>query len=148
MEKNKIISEFKTIFLKRTPCYGRCPVYEVKINSDGNVFYKGEMFVEKVGPHFWKIDTESINALNAAINKYEYFSIKAKEHSMPASCCPSCITSICLEDGTNRNINNEYGGDKYPKKLRKFERQIDKIIGIDIYIGKTLRLKTVCHEQE
>lgn len=36
---------FDYIRLKRTMCYGTCPVYNVTVDKEGNVKYEGEMFV-------------------------------------------------------------------------------------------------------
>lgn len=132
----KNISKFKTIKLERTACYGSCPIYQVEILSDGSVHYLGEGFVEQIGQHSWIIDAAAIEALNEAISKYEYFSMKAKEPTEVMTCSPSCITSILLEDGTHREIDNYHGADSFPKKLYKLENKIDEIIGIEKYVGK------------
>lgn len=136
MNINKNISGFKTITLKRTMCYGTCPVYDVEISANGEVNYNGEAFVEKMGQHRWSIQPDAINALNDAIKKFGYFSIKAKEITTDVTCNPSCITSVLMKDGTYREIDNYYGNDEYPEKLKQFERKIDKIIGVKDYIGK------------
>lgn len=49
---------------------------------------------------------------------------------------PSCITSVMMKDGAYREIDNFHGNDQYPERLKRFERKIDKIIGIKDYIGK------------
>ena len=41
---------------------------------------------------------------------------------------PTCITSVLLEDGTYRDIENYYGSKKYPKKLKRFEKRVDEIV--------------------
>lgn len=134
--KSKKISGFKTITLKRTPCYGTCPVYNVEIYAYGEVSYYGEGYVEKLGHHWWTIPPDAIDALNDAIVEYGYFSIKAKEITKDVTCSPSCITSVLLKDGSYREIDNYHGNDQYPEKLKRFERKIDKIIGVKDYIGK------------
>lgn len=46
---------FEYIKLRRTMCYGTCPVYSVVVDKEGDVNYNGEMFVYKNGEHNWKI---------------------------------------------------------------------------------------------
>ena len=95
-----MFSPFKSIKLQRTPCYGSCPVYEVEVFANGKVKFIGEMFVKKIGPHFWKLDSGKIELLNQLICKYDYFNIAEQELNIIMSCSPSCITTIELQDGT------------------------------------------------
>ncbi|MBU1013901.1 MAG: hypothetical protein KKG99_12935 [Bacteroidetes bacterium] len=128
-------SEFEKISLRRTGCMGTCPVYLVEIYSNGKIEYEGENFVKKTGHHSWLIDSQSIKALNKAIHKYNYFTIKPKKIEFEVTCNPSCITSIQLKDGKYREIENYYGNDEYPKILQRLEKRIENIIGIENYIG-------------
>jgi hypothetical protein len=121
---------FKSIKLKRTPCYGSCPVYEVEILANGTVNYNGEMFVEMDGAHSWKIEPENIELLNQLICKYDYFNIQKLNTYKRMTCIPSCITTIELQDGIKRTIENDYGERKYPRLLETFENRIDLIVGI------------------
>jgi len=136
ISKSKNTSGFRTITIKRTMCYGTCPAYNVEINEDGEVNYYGEAFVEKTGYHRWTIQTDAIDALNDAILKYGYFTIKAKEITRDVTCSPSCITSVLMKDGAYREIENYHGNDQYPERLKRFEGKIDSIIGIRNYVGK------------
>ena len=134
--KSKIISGFETITLKRTPCYGTCPVYDVIISANGEVKYNGEAFVEKTGYHRWTIQPDAIEALNGAILKYGYFSIEARDISTYVTCNPSCVTSVLMKDGAFKEFENHHGNDQYPERLKRFERKTDKIIGVKDYVGK------------
>jgi hypothetical protein len=136
MRSKKELSRFETITLERTMCYGTCPCYVVEIKSDGGVTYHGEHYVEKIGDHSWTIGVDAIEALNETIQKYGYFSIEARVPTDEMTCNPSCITSVRLEDGRFREIDNYYGNDQYPKKLQRLEKRIDEIIGVQEYIGK------------
>ncbi|MCK9401477.1 MAG: DUF6438 domain-containing protein [Bacteroidales bacterium] len=60
--KSKNISGFQTITLKRTMCYGTCPVYDMEISANGEVNYNGEAFVEKMGHHRWSIQPDAIKS--------------------------------------------------------------------------------------
>ncbi len=117
-------------------CFGECPVYKVKIHSDGKVQYNGVMFVEKIGKHSWKIDEATIEELNKAIKYYRYFDIRKVKPTFEATDNPSCLLSVTLLDGTSKKTNNYHGDNSYPVELDRLEDKIDKLIGIKDYIGK------------
>ncbi len=47
--------EFDQIVLSKTGCYGSCPIIDVSISKDGEVFFQGEGYVEKLGIYSSKI---------------------------------------------------------------------------------------------
>lgn len=49
--------------IKRTGCYGTCPIYVGAIYSDGKAFYFGERFVENIGYFSGQISMEQLDAL-------------------------------------------------------------------------------------
>jgi hypothetical protein len=128
--------KFKTIQLERTMCFGECPVYKVEIISDGTILYNGEMFVEKKGKHTWQIDEATIEKLNNALKYYRYFDIRKVKPTFEATDNPYCILSVTLQEGTSKKTNNYHGDNSYPEELFKLEDKIDKLIGIESYIGK------------
>ena len=129
-------TSFKSITMQRTACYGYCPVFSLVIFSDGHVLFNGEHFVEKKGKHSWTIGKDAITAMNDAISKHGYFTMIEKTEAKEMTCMPTCITSILMEDGTFREINHDFGLNKFAKKLDAFENKIEKIVGADKYIGK------------
>lgn len=127
---------FKSITLQRTPCFGSCPVFSLVIFSDGHVLFDGEHFVSEKGKHSWTIDAETISALNEAIWKHGYFTMIEKAEAVEITCLPTCITTVLMDDGAYREINHDYGCNKFPKKLDAFENKIERIVGAKKYIGK------------
>ena len=100
------------------------------------VSYHGEYFVEKTGHHSWSLLPTAIDALNDAVLKFNYFNIKAREIKESVTCSPSCITSVLMKDGAYKEFDNYHGNNQYPERLKRFERTIDKIIGVKEYVGK------------
>jgi hypothetical protein len=134
MDKNQ---QFKTIKLERTMCYGTCPVYLVSIHYSGRVTYTGKDWVEKSGRHIWKLDNKSIDKLSKALLKSDYFNIQKNDSSFMCTDMPYCITNIEMMDGTKRKIEHYLQEpDEWPVALLKFEKQIDKIIGVKEYVGE------------
>ncbi|WP_430811619.1 MULTISPECIES: DUF6438 domain-containing protein [unclassified Carboxylicivirga] len=128
--------QFKTIKLERTMCYGTCLVYLVSIHYSGRVTYTGKDWVKKTGRHIWKLDSKSIDKLSKALLKSDYFNLKKEEGMVWCTDMPFCITTIEMMDGTKRKIEHYLQEpDEWPKALLRFEKQIDKIIGVKNYVG-------------
>lgn len=134
------MSKFKEITLERTPNFGVAPVYKIVVDSNGLVKYSGKCFVSRLGYFQWSISEGKIEELNRLISEYNYFKIKEKEATNYATCHATCITTITMEDGTHRKIEDYLGVNKYSKKLRVFEEKLDKTVGVDEYVKATLYL--------
>lgn len=49
--------------IRRTGCYGTCPIYVGAIFSDGKAFYYGERFVEKLGYFTGQVSMAQLNGM-------------------------------------------------------------------------------------
>lgn len=125
---------FRRIFLKRTPCYGICPVYKLEIYPDGQVNYFGEHRVRVEGFKSWQIDKKAVEELNYLIKKYDYFNLKEEMVTMMSTDSAGCITEITMDDGRKRKIKNDYGCNQWPLKLKAFENRIDRIVNSAEYV--------------
>ena len=69
-----VIADWSTlkIGLKRTACYGGCPVYDVEIAGDGTVTYNGRAFVALSGTHVAHIPPEAVQGLFATFAKADF----------------------------------------------------------------------------
>ena len=77
-ESNKhteLIDEKKLMIqLKKTPCYGECPIFVFQIYSDYTVIFKGIRFVDMVGTYQGSISEKQYVNL---INTFETISFKS-----------------------------------------------------------------------
>lgn len=69
--KNKL-SATDSITLTRTACFGRCPIYEVSIQANGDVAYHGKAFVEHEGEYTGAINPLTAKNLFLKINEYDW----------------------------------------------------------------------------
>ncbi|HOV26600.1 MAG TPA: DUF6438 domain-containing protein [Pseudobacteroides sp.] len=129
---------FEYIKLKRTMCFGTCPVYSVTMDNEGNVNYYGEMFVYKSGEHHWKISGEKVNQLNDLIEDFGFKSFIYKPGDEFITDQPSCITTIKYSDGETKEINHYYGHVLIDDSLIEFEKNIERIIGTKKYVNPRL----------
>ncbi len=56
------------IAIERAGCFGRCPVYFATISADGQITYKGEKFVDKIGTYTGHISTVEFKKLQSGSN--------------------------------------------------------------------------------
>ena len=123
------------ITIKRSSCYGYCPVYSAEIYANGEVRYVGKENVKEIGERRFQISQETLQQLIKEFERVDYFSLKdrydADENGMSVTDLPTTTTSICL-DGKKKRIVNYYGA---PKKLFELEDKIDSLAGLHKYRG-------------
>lgn len=110
------------ITLKRTACFGTCPVYKLTVSGDGKVVYEGTSFVNVTGIQNSQISQEQIKELIDAFYAINYFALEDK-YDASITDMPTTITSITI-DGKTKKVVNYYDA---PKKLVELENKIDEI---------------------
>ena len=125
-KKGTEIKEIKKeliISLERTPCYGTCPIYKIKIFSDGSAFYHGERFVEKIGNYEFSVSKETLNYILKKADEIGFFELEDK-YTANITDLPKTITFI--KNGKHRKRVVDYYG--APKTLKEFESLVDGCI--------------------
>ena len=87
-------STFRKITLRRTPCDGPCPVYELTILGTGEVTYLGEAHVAKAGAHSWRISGRRLERLAEAFERARYSRLEDRYTSREFTDAPGCLTSV------------------------------------------------------
>jgi hypothetical protein len=126
-------SRIKKVTLRRTPCYGPCPVYEVTVWGTGEVEYFGEAHVDKAGTHRWRISRRRLDRLAEAFERARYSRLEDGYTSRDFTDAPGCLTSIEYEDRTSRSIDHYHGDPNAPDALTELEDEIDRIVGVERY---------------
>ena len=126
-------STFRKITLRRTPCYGPCPVYEVTILGTGEVTYLGEARVARTGAHSWRISGRRLERLAEAFERARYPRLEDRYTSREFADAPGCLTSIEYEDGSSKSIDHYHGDPSAPDALTELEDEIDRIVGVERY---------------
>ncbi len=75
----KLISEAKNtlISIKKTQCFGDCPIYAVNIDKEGNVIYKGIDYVLKKGTKKFTLTNKQLQELTDKLNNANFANFKA-----------------------------------------------------------------------
>jgi len=110
-------------FIKRTPCYGRCPIYSASFYKSGYVIYRGQRFVEKEGIYASRITQEQLLSITKMARMVNYLNFE-KEYDTAVTDFPTTYTFINM-NGTKKEVKNRVGG---PDELKNFETYLDKIL--------------------
>lgn len=112
--------------LERTPCFGRCPVYVIKIYEDGLLLYQGKRNVADTGCHYRKISKQELASLKQAFSNVGFFEMADSypESERAPVDLPSCI--IFFKSGNQEKTITDHHW-KTPEKLALLERKIDSL---------------------
>ncbi len=70
----KIIDNIKNtlVRLRKTPCFGDCPIYEMTIDKEGNVVFNGIKFVPEVGKKTFVLTEEELKTISEKLNSKDF----------------------------------------------------------------------------
>jgi Domain of unknown function (DUF6438) len=68
--------ETPVVTLRRTWCFGTCPIYSLEIFQDGRSHYNGEKFVAVTGSQEAQISPVAVATLVEKFSKINYFDLK------------------------------------------------------------------------
>lgn len=106
--------------IKKTPCFGKCPVYEIELYSDGKVNYKGKMHVDKMG--VWEakmLAQESLDIVNE-ITEMGFFDLE-KEYPIGGRTITDLPSTITYVNNFSKSLtvtNNHHA----PRNLNQIEK--------------------------
>ena len=72
----KIKFENRLISIRKTQCFGDCPVYDFYINKDGKAFFNGKKYVVKEGKHEFQLSEKELQLLTSKIETSNFNSFK------------------------------------------------------------------------
>ena len=109
--------------IKRTPCYGRCPIYEATIYKSGLVIYNGNRFVERLGKHKARLTKDQLSQIADKADAVRYFELE-NNYDSPATDFPTTITVLKVA-GKSKEVKNRVGG---PENLKEYEKYLDDLL--------------------
>jgi hypothetical protein len=125
-EQEKKPSTFIMASIKRTGCYGKCPVYEAKILSDGTVLYYGHQFAEKQGEYKAYLTKNQIDSLITQADSAHFFDLQPlyPAHGAKIVDLPNTFTYFKKDTLEKEVINNHDA----PKALKNLEQYLDQLL--------------------
>ena len=120
-----IVAEPKVVVLasiQKSPCFGRCPVFEARIYSDGKAVYNGVRFVEKEGIHYAYLNESQINEIIAKALDFNFLELAPiyPENGERILDFPNTITYFQYKNKELKIINNHDA----PQNLLQFEQYL------------------------
>ena len=111
------------ISMKKTACYGTCPVYELQIYSDLAVNLKGEMHLDKIGIFEAKISRGRLEQIQTMFREADFFSFQDK-YSEKITDLPT--TYVYFNDsGQEKKVMDYYGA---PEALKNLEKELSSFL--------------------
>lgn len=115
----------KSLELSRGACFGKCPVYSIKIFDNGMVRYTGKGFVKFEGVYEKKFSAEEVQKLLNEAAAYRIDTCKAEYPYVPD--LPGVDYTITYKNRTQK-IHNAHRG---PAFLTELASDIDNHILVD-----------------
>lgn len=111
------------IELKRTPCYGFCKIYTVKIDKNGKGLFEGVENVEKIGRFSFSLSQDELMEFENAFHQVDFYQLK-NIYDGQVSDLPTTYISY-YKDGNRKKIMDYYGA---PQELRALENSIETLV--------------------
>ena len=121
------------IKMKKTPCFGKCPYFEVSIFNDGSIRYEGFKFVDMMGVYTSQINKKKIALIEDYIRQSDFFSLD-EIYDARVTDLPSIIIEVNL-NGRYHKVKGRY---RIPDNFKMFTKFIDNLLlGVDSWISIT-----------
>lgn len=125
-------TEAPLITLKRTACFGTCPIYRLEVYADGKVVYEGKEYVKVIGKEEARISSEQVDHLVQRFLAIDYFHLEDayRKRQNPdgtitmVSDLPSTFTSLTMNGRTKRVVNYAFA----PEELTELEHEIERVV--------------------
>jgi hypothetical protein len=124
--------------IRRTGCFGWCPVYTLRVFRDGDVEFEGEAFVQVIGRATGHLSDAELDALDDLFLRNGYLDLDSSYDSPDATDFPSADTSYS-PGGCTRSVSHYLGDFGAPRVLLAIERGIDSIAHVEQWIGRGAR---------
>jgi hypothetical protein len=121
--------------LRRTECFGTCPVYTVEVDAAGQVRYSGEKFVDSIGTFTDTVSSKVVSELDSAVMSANLFALK--DRYVPGENCeqyhtdaPSIILRV-RRGGRDKQVELYLGCSGAPAVVAPLAARIDSLLGTD-----------------
>lgn len=108
--------------LDRGPCFGKCPVYSLKIYSDGMATYEGRPFAKKLGKYEKRLDKNEVKKLNNAFKDANFFDFQDVYVSEIVD-----LPMVKIYHDNGKKSKSVEGREDRPAKLMELQFMLEKI---------------------
>ena len=122
IQEIKPMVPYLLLSLQKTDCPGSCPVFELRLFSDGRALYRGTKDVAMMGKFETRLTDDQLSTIVGEANRIGFFDL-AREYPTNGVMIrelPTTITSI-NQLSKAHSVTNSFDS---PKRLRSFENYI------------------------
>jgi hypothetical protein len=124
------------LILKRTACYGVCPVYNIHLYCDGTLYYEGKENVKKLGIKTKLIKEGDLLDSEQLLNVKNFARFNSKYSNPTVTDMPSISLEFKECNGSYSKSINYYLGDlNAPENLGSFVKEIEVILQTQEFTG-------------
>ncbi|HEX5062549.1 MAG TPA: DUF6438 domain-containing protein [Kofleriaceae bacterium] len=114
--------------LKRTSCYGPCPVYQVAVYLDGRVEYVGSRYVADCQGTA-QLDAKQLAELTKMFEDKHFFALNGSYNDYDATDASSAEITFQPTPWRKKRIEHYHGDMDAPPVLEEIENEFDRIVG-------------------
>ena len=121
---SRLISETDIMIeMKKTPCFGHCPVYTITIGNNGKGLFEGSENVENIGTYRFRLSGVEIEELIISFEKARFFELEDKYYKLMSDLPTTWLTYRA--NGKQKEIMDYYGA---PEELKALENEIETLV--------------------
>ena len=109
--------------MRKTPCYGKCPYFEVNFYENGFVTYEGLKFVDKIGVYNTQINKKKVAIIKDFIRLSDFFSFDELYDARVSD-----LPSVIIEVNYNGDFHKVKARYRAPKKFKELVKFIDNFL--------------------
>lgn len=129
--------EISDVTVTRTPCFGMCPTYTLRISKDGEATLDAQKYLKNnlEGKYTAQISPKQLNGIYQMLHGMDFTALLDRYGSRNVTDLPSVNTVITYQGGLVKKIN-DYGNKGTPE-LVKFYTYMDKLLyGLNWKVSK------------
>lgn len=129
VKQPEVVSTEPVLSLKRTPCFGRCPVYTVELFADGRLHFVGDANVRERGEHDGKLTAERVSAVTMRLEASDFAKWKTSYEKHTVTDLPGAVLTW-----KGKTIRHYHGDESAPVDLMALETELDQLLGTSKWI--------------
>jgi len=118
--------DITSVNMGRGACFGRCPIYNITIHSNGLVQYKGRSFTENIGVYEKKFSPQEVAPVLQGFKDYRVDTCSATYEQTIAD-LPGIYYKLII-NGKEKSIGNASFG---PDFLKALANNMDEFVKVD-----------------
>lgn len=120
--------------IERTFCFGRCPVYKMKIYADGFVEYEGIQNMDMTGKYTTTIDKGQLSAILKQAEDIKFYEMEDRYDDEMIMDLPSTTVTVVNDSGKLKSVFCRYN---FPKRVNLLAEMFDNLLKSEKWVSET-----------